>query len=358
MTLPCVESTNTILIEKEAEGFRVRPCCWFICRNPHYANTIDEINSHKYMKKIRKQFKKNWQDVPGCKSCVDYENAGLPSNRQNKAEFGKFKGVVRWDIRFGNTCNLKCIMCSPKYSSKWMEDADIYQKYNFDPVVPVNLTDDEWEYIYQHTKNRAKEIYFAGGEPLYDKKLIKFLDRLSQHERNREFTHIQLQTNAVIVETKILEILSRFKRVSFNISVDGWGKVNELIRFPTNHAQVVKNIEKLQKISNNNIFFTSTLQAMNLPEVDIIKENLSKYTTDSNYVQVANLNQPHHLSINALKPHVIERLKKQIKNEIAQEIMNQYVYDEKSNKKMQSYLLELDARRNTNSRLIVPWCFE
>jgi len=38
--------------------------------------------------------------------------------------------------------------------------------------------------------------------------------------------------------------------------------------------------------------------------------------------------------------------------------MNQYVYDEKSNKKMQSYLLELDARRNTNSRLIVPWCFE
>jgi len=356
MTLPCVESTNTIIIEKEAEGFRVRPCCWFICRTPNFAKSIEEINSHEYMKNIRKQFAENWQDIPGCKSCVDYEKAGIISNRQNKAKFGNFDGVVRWDIRFGNTCNLKCIMCTPKFSSKWNEDIDIHKKYN-SPQVPVNLTDDEWEYIYEHTKIKAEEIYFAGGEPLYDKKLIRFLDKLSQHKRNRNFTHIQLQTNAVIVDTKIFEVLSRFKHVSFNISVDGWGKVNELIRFPTNHAQVVKNIEKLQKISNNHIYFVSTLQAMNLPEVDIIKENLSKYTNPK-LVQITNLNHPFHLAINALKPHVIKRLKKQIKNKIAQEIMDQYVYDEKSNKKMQSYLLELDARRNTDSRSVVPWCFE
>ena len=35
-----------------------------------------------------------------------------------------------------------------------------------------------------------------------------------------------------------------------------------------------------------------------------------------------------------------------------------YKFDSKLNQRMQSFLLDLDAKRGTDSRKIIPWCFE
>ena len=34
-----------------------------------------------------------------------------------------------------------------------------------------------------------------------------------------------------------------------------------------------------------------------------------------------------------------------------------YKFDEKQNKVMQNYLLDLDKKRGTDSKKIIPWCF-
>jgi glutamate-1-semialdehyde 2,1-aminomutase len=40
--------------------------------------------------------------------------------------------IINLDIRFGNLCNQKCIMCSPQHSSQWYDDWIAISKYDKD----------------------------------------------------------------------------------------------------------------------------------------------------------------------------------------------------------------------------------
>jgi radical SAM protein with 4Fe4S-binding SPASM domain len=72
-----------------------------------------------------------------CRRCWDNEKFGITSYRQQQTlTYLKYlprvitapatgemaSGIKYLDIRFNNTCNLKCVMCSSNYSSLWQED--------------------------------------------------------------------------------------------------------------------------------------------------------------------------------------------------------------------------------------------
>ena len=68
----------------------------------------------------------------------------------------------------GNTCNLKCIMCNLKNSSKWIEDNDIANKFNGKHSIDTEKSfrnDIDWDWVYNKCKGMAEFIHIAGGEP-------------------------------------------------------------------------------------------------------------------------------------------------------------------------------------------------
>ena len=276
-------------------------------------------------------------------------------------------------------------MCNFSNSSKWSEDIDILTKYGNDQITGNIVSKGssrknfDFDWVYTKCVDTAEFIYIAGGEPFYMKSVQKFLDKLSKNQWNCSYTRIQIQTNGVSNTPKFLDILSRFKRLEFSISVDGWGKVNEIIRFPTDHNTFIKNTDELVQMNPFDIYFNITVQCMNLPNIDELVSNIKNRwgtalynchekkrkllkTKNITYTPVLfelhKLAGPHYLRIDNLKPHVIERVLETTQLFELKNFCGDYIYNDNLNKTMQNYLLELDARRKTNSKETLGWCFE
>lgn len=354
----CLWSINSLYVEKDEQGYVVRPCCVYddnlAIEKPH-VDTPDELLDNPAINHIRKGFRK-WKRNPGCINCVNKEKLGLKSKRQSSLLRGGDE-VTHWDLRPGNVCNLKCAMCSLKQSSKWIEDVDILTKFAGGHWSPSSERSDlDWDWLYSKMVNKATFVYVAGGEPFYMKEVQEFFDKLSKNPWNAENTTLQIQTNGVSNTPKFINILKKFKKIEFSISLDGWGEVNELVRFPTDHNVLIKNANELFSLDPQYIYFNITTQAMNLPNIDkTISEIENRWNAKYDLHKVT---WPEYLQINALKPHVVKKVLKTTKNRQIQQFCRGYRYNDKLNKKMQTYLLELDTKRGTNSKEIIPWCFE
>ena len=289
----CLESINSLYVEQTELGYNAIPCCAYQNKHKNYVPNIQDLLDNPVMNEIREGFKEDWKR-PECIDCVHNEQMGKDSKRLRSLK-RPANQITRWDLRPGNTCNLKCAMCNPWNSSKWYEDIDVFKKYRGQVInensrqVRESL---DWDWIYENCVDKAEIIYIAGGEPFYMKTVQKFLK--------------QIQTNGVSNTDKFLNILSKFKKLEFSISVDGWGSVNDLIRFPTKHKDFLKNTQELVDLNCDHLYFNITVQAMNLPNVDKLVTKLQE-TWNGKY-DVHKLTKPSYLQVNCLKPKVVERV--------------------------------------------------
>ena len=297
----CLESINSLYVEQTELGYNAIPCCAYQNKHKNYVPNIQDLLDNPVMNEIREGFKEDWKR-PECIDCVHNEQMGKDSKRLRSLK-RPANQITRWDLRPGNTCNLKCAMCNPWNSSKWYEDIDVFKKYRGQVInensrqVRESL---DWDWIYENCVDKAEIIYIAGGEPFYMKTVLKFLKQLSTHEWNCNNTRIQIQTNGVSNTPKLLNILSKFKKLEFSISVDGWGSVNDLIRFPTKHKDFLKNTQELVDLNCDHLYFNITVQAMNLPNVDKLVTKLQE--TWNGKCDVHKLTKPSYLAVNCLKP--------------------------------------------------------
>ena len=358
MKLNCLEGTNSLYIERRSGGYVVSPCCLYKAKHSSgTVSNIEDLIDNPYINKIKEGFKGDWKR-PECIDCIQKDLAGKSSKRTNSLKRGNI-GITHWDIRPGSLCNLKCAMCTPWNSSKWYEDIDIFKKYNGE-VLNENdrkaRDEIDWDWIYKNCIDKADYIYIAGGEPFYMKEVQNFVKNLSKHEWNCNNTRLCIQTNGVSNTPKFLEILSKFNHLEFSISCDGWSDVNDLIRFPTKHNEFLKNTQELVDLNCEKLFFNITVQAMNLPNIDTLVDNIQKKWNGK--YDIHKLTRPNQLQVNALKPHIVERVLEQTKVPELKVFYSDYKFDKQLNLKMQQYLLELDSARGTDSKKIIPWCFE
>ncbi len=215
-----------------------------------------------------------------CNRCQTEEAAGLRSRRmyssaqiENSFSLEDAKVVTAGDgkinpqtvplkdldLRFGNTCNLKCRMCGPQDSSSWVQEHQLLF-----PEETIELSNMNW---FQSSKfwdelksqsNSIRHIYIVGGEPLMISKHFTFLDWLADQGHSKKIS-LEYNTNLTMLPPEGKKVWPSFKSVSFGVSVDGFEAVNDYIRFPSIFKNIEKNINELKNTSNFQIWISATV---------------------------------------------------------------------------------------------------
>jgi len=157
-----------------------------------------------------------------------------------------------WDVRFSNVCNLACRMCGPDYSHTLAKEYEI--KFNGSYVVNAHDTDNFEEMIAKYGPlDELYDIYFAGGEVMFQKEHWQMLDHLVKIGK----TDVMLMYNTNLTKLdydgfKLLDYIPKFKDVTFTVSLDGTGDLLEYIRWGSRWDDIVRNLDTLKNLPNVN----------------------------------------------------------------------------------------------------------
>lgn len=241
-----------------------------------------EAWNNEYMRSVRTTML-NGKIPASCTKCFQEEKVGVVSKRvwetgtwhldengvdipylieQTKADGTVPKELVYLDLRLGHTCNIKCVMCSPHDSSKWvadhkklipvLQDPEVIRQMHWDKTQFNNKwheKDTFWEEMYAQIPN-LKQVYFAGGEPLMIKEHKMFIEEILRRGYQGQIL-LRYNSNGLLVDEDLIEMWSKFKKVKFAVSMDASYERDEYIRFPTNWNTVEKTLHMLDNTPDN-----------------------------------------------------------------------------------------------------------
>jgi Radical SAM superfamily len=288
----------------------------------HHA-TLGQIWNSEYLRSVRRRMLKGL-DVEDCLQCYATEAGGATSLRQVMNAFFASRLAVTGDkellkrtkrslgsscnlpfpsalhLWLGNHCNLKCRMCSPMFSSRIAADAVHAAWFGGQKDASVyGWQQDVFEEILQHAKC-VKLIQFSGGEPFIHR---TFRDILRKLVETRDAAHIELYitSNGMTHSGELSSLLGHFSSVELGISVDGFGALQEYIRFPSQWDVLKRNISSFQK-DKVPISIRPTAQAYNVFGL----LNVARWcdTNGIRFVLDNILSAPGFLSLDML-PHVV-----------------------------------------------------
>lgn len=275
----CKYLDNQLCINPDGQ---YRFCC--ISKEPDNKENIKTHTPQEWFessthKNAKKQFERGeWPDA--CEVCRKKEELGLESQRSRPRKYGP--GISNLDIRFGNSCNLKCLSCYEKSSSSIAQEAIQMKEQNLIPVYNI-LENPNFNWADNDTIDKIldlpiQQVYLTGGEPTMAKHLPDFLEKLDKD------VLLRFNTNATVWNYKLEKILKQFKRVTMSMSIDAIGKKIEYIRYGSDWKLIEENYKKYSSFCKVNI--TSTISILNAPYMDELFEwaNKNKINVDKNLV--------------------------------------------------------------------------
>ena len=332
------------------DGNWTKPCC----NSTEMYKSVFDFNNENLVNFRRKML--TGIKPESCSECFLREEEGVKSLREYNKDinpnpvYEHDNGVMKskpfsFDIRLDNVCNMKCVMCGPHQSSRWLDDLDIYREHVDPKVSYKQVKNDRLQHInlfIDMMKDNAKFLSLLGGEPFQMKSVNTILESLT--EWNRKNTKILITTNANIRSNNpLFNTLQKFDDVNFMVSIDGFQDVNDYIRYPSKWNEFLVGLDLLKKYAKI-IKFNLTVSALNFPDI----VNVQKMADEMNIELILNyLHSPDFLSVNSLKPELITE----------NEFTKRYEYNDRNNQKLKRYLYSLDERRNTNSKKVLRWCW-
>lgn len=297
-------------------------CCVSSRRYKTNMNFLEFWNSEE-MENIRYRMLNDEEDSQNCGACYLKEKNYNDSKRLDEIKYGEQQGITytrktnfptHLQIKITNVCNLKCIMCSPHYSTKWNEDVDKLKHMRTKLTkTKAEVLDKSYlkKLITLFLNNKSlvpKKIELYGGEPMLAKNFWKTIENVEPLKlKNVNFL---MNTNGTILTDDHLKNFIKFKKCIINLSIDGIEDVFEYVRFPAKWNVVEKNIKKLyaykRRFSNRfelGLYFTlSSFSAPGLPKfIEYCNRNKYNY-----YINLADI-EPEPTEMNDPK---IEEMKK------------------------------------------------
>lgn len=211
------------------------------------------------------------------------------------------------DIRYielfvGDVCNLKCLTCFPELSTSWQQD---YKKLGWS--FKKKSTSKTANFI-DPTLTNLQRVKFVGGEPFLCSSHTETLNKLIK--LRTENIELEYSTNVMVWPgNEVLEHWKTFKKIEIWMSIDGYGPLNEYIRYPSKWNIVEENVKKyvkLAKLQNNiELKFMTTVSSLNVWNLNTLEkwfEEIKEKTQCENlkFLYMNPLVEPKFLSIQAL----------------------------------------------------------
>jgi radical SAM protein with 4Fe4S-binding SPASM domain len=308
-------------------------CSGCYLQEKHRGNKLDSISSRIYYAK-------------------ELANSITPGLLEDKDNF-ELRHV---DIRWSNACNLACVYCDPKYSSKWATELGEPVKQNKDSIAKLK------DYIYSNVKT-LKNVYLAGGEPLLMKDNKEFLQLLLKE--NPDVT-LRINTNLSKTGTGVFDEILKFKNVHWTISVESIEKEFEYIRYHGNWKDFCENLETI-KLTGHRVSFNMLYFILNHESIFSTVEYFQDLGYHNNQFVIGPLFKPLSLNVLNLPKPVLDRAKKNLQDAIDKKpgflLQNSWenclshLTDTKFYANIDSTkerLKQMDIRRNIDSEKIFP----
>jgi MoaA/NifB/PqqE/SkfB family radical SAM enzyme len=210
------------------------------------------------------------------------------------------------DVRWSNLCNFACVYCGPEFSSKWENELDI------NITVPTDQQRQEFkEYILDSTK-KLKHVYLAGGEPLLMKENLELLDKL--YKDNPE-VNLRINTNLSKVDTKIFDLICKFKNVHWTVSVETIEDEYEYIRYGGKWQDFVENLTTIKSL-NHKISFNMLHFLLNYQSIFTCIDYLKGIGFHNNSFIAGALTNPEYFDVRHLPNDVLSEVKNTLQERI------------------------------------------
>ena len=221
-------------------------------------------------------------------------------------------------IKLGNLCNLKCIMCNQASSNLIQDEIIFWQKKQVEVPVWLKWVED-WEIdwtgidkninldaIWDNLKIgliNAEQIQLVGGEPLVNPITPILLERLVECDAAKNI-RIYFISNLTSLSKRMISTLSEFRHSVISVS---WDHIDpekfRFIRFPARYEHFRKNVDKLLD-SKIEPMISVTFNIFNIFDVTEIFDEFEKvsqtrkhgYTVNLQYVE-----NPNYFSIRYLE---------------------------------------------------------
>jgi organic radical activating enzyme len=205
------------------------------------------------------------------------------------------------EISFDNTCNFKCMYCSPRYSNTWKQEIEKFGPYELPGItmhnldylkrtgafpIPISEYNPYVEAFWKWFPEAISHLHvfrITGGEPLLSKQLPKILDFLIENPQPQlEFNvNSNLDVPAELIDSfiKKMQIIVELKAVkSFKLytSNEAHGEQAEYIRFGLNYDRWLKNCHKvLNDIPNSNLTVMAAFNILSITSFKRLMDDIS-----------------------------------------------------------------------------------
>lgn len=367
----CMAPFNSIVVDKNGE---LLPCCDFM------QNKSDTPPGHL------KDFSTWWnQDLQilrnkmvlhqpdsGCNHCLTKEASGKASLRSvfnsRFANNSIDPKIIVIEIRLGNYCNLRCIMCgdyaSSSIATEYASNQAAYNKINvFMSTESIAWwKDDQCMDNLKTILNQVDFCEFAGGEPFIVPEMSKILSMLDP----QKIRNIGVTSSLNNINLKIFKELDKFRLVSITTSIEGIGKFNDYVRYGSSWNTVADNVHSLKQQANVRLNINHVLQHTSiwtLPElIEWADEQNIRIALSGVYYH--SYPAPGVLTIDSVNPRDLDKFKDWLSRyngdhkSTLENWVGQYKYDHQLNQKFHQYMSMLDGIRGTDFKLLFNPTYE
>ena len=287
----------------------ITQCCHRVRGVPLDVDDFDNFHNYPTWIKHRELQLEGIFPDQGCQYCGDIEKAGGVSDRMQMANmenvyppeldtepFATHVTPRILEVFIDNACNLSCVYCSENYSSRIEKEN---KKFGNDfPGIPKELqtiinprsdkhkelTDKFFLYL-EKNYNKLRRLHILGGEPFYQKSFPRLVEFIKNN--NNPDLVINIVTNLMGAESVIQKFISdirevvvkkKIKKLDVTVSLDGYGKSEEYVRYGLDIDHWKKNFEMIA--SNKWIYLSvnstiTSLSIHNMPSLIDYVESVS-----------------------------------------------------------------------------------
>jgi len=299
-----------------------------------HTHTLDDAWSSTTRKEIQNALEFGVQH-PNCNACWDVENTGGQSRRQSHNSHvaidysNTVDSPLLLDLKLGNVCNLSCRSCNPYVSSKWVKDwwLTVDSKKEDNPYPTFNQYSTEkfrsWRLSYSDDNNtfwnklrewlpHAQYIDIYGAEPMLVHKLFDILEYSIAQGYNKK-QHLHFNTNCTIWNQRYIDILTKFKKVFFDLSIDGLYNHYDYIRNGETWEVVLENISRYDQYRKqyliNPVAICITVSFFNIYYIDEVFE----YFEQRGWLVHFNMaHLPQHINLKIIPPPVKQAIREKL----------------------------------------------